>query len=783
MKIYHLLFCILFCQNNVILGQDATVKGLITDANNQEALIGVTVKAANKGFITDINGNYELKLPANSPQILSFSYTGYASVSKTINLKAGEVLTLDVKMEDGSNILQTATVTAGKFEKPLGEVTVSLDVIKPQMIKSMNATGIDQAIAKVPGVTIIDGQAQIRGGSGFSYGAGTRVLMLVNDMPALQPDAGYPNWGDYPVENIAQVEVLKGAASALYGSSAMNGIINILTGFAKDKPETEAAVWSRFYGTPKDKSMAWWKSDTSELAVPYETGFTFIHRQKYNKLDLVLGGFGQKTKSFRRFTESDAYRFTPNFRYRVHDRLNIGLNMNFNFGKSSSFFIWENDTIGAYLPGLNSVSQTLGRLRFTIDPSVHYTDKSGNKHKLLTRYFYIHNNLINNQSSDSRNYYGEYQFQHNFEGAGLILTAGTVAQFSTVNADLYSNANFDARNLAAYLQTDYKPLSWLNLSAGVRYEQNIQKSPDTIRFFINDFGVIPNGRIEESKPVFRLGANIKLAKATYLRASWGQGYRYPSIAEKFINTNFTEGNVVTPNPNLASESGWTAEIGVKTGLKLGTWRGYVDATAFVSEYSRMMEFVLAKLSLNPATFRPVAYFQSQNVGDTRVEGGEITLAGIGKLGEGTLSLMSGYTYIDPKYKVFDEAIKTTASVDYNVLKYRFKHLVKWDSEYEWKKITFALSYQYFSNMESVDKVFQLDSPPPFTVAPFSAVKRFRDAHNKGFSLLDLRTAYKLNKKLKVAFLINNVANTAYSFRPALLEGPRSFLVRLEYKFQ
>jgi outer membrane receptor protein involved in Fe transport len=771
--IYRLLFCLLFFPIITVTAQDAIIKGTITDVNNKEALIGVTIKTSNKGVLSDINGNYELKLPVNTQHQISFSYTGYATFSKIIILKNGETQVLDVKLNDESNILQTATVTAGKFEKPLGEVTVSLDVIKPQMIKSMNATTMDQALAKVPGVTIIDGQAQIRGGSGFSYGAGTRVLMLVNDLPALQPDAGLPTWADYPVENVAQVEVLKGAASALYGSSAMNGIINILTGFAKDKPETEVAIWSRVYDSPKDKSLAWWKSDTSEINIPNEKGYSFIHRQKFNKLDLVVGSFGLTSKSFKFGTTTDAIRLTPNIRYRVNDRLSLGLNTNFNYSKSSSYFIWANDTSGAYLPGLNSTQKTLGRTRFTIDPSVNYTDNSGNRHKLLTRYFYIHNKAINNQSTDIRNYYGEYQFQHNFEGMGLVLTTGTVAQYSTVVADLYGNTSYDARNLAGYLQTDYKPLSWLNLSGGVRFEQNLQNSPDTIRFFSNDFGIIPNGQVKESKPVFRFGANVKASKATYLRASWGQGYRYPTIAEKFISTNFTAGNVVTPNPELKSESGWTAELGVKQGVKLGEWKGFADITGFISEYTNMMEFVLAKAGFTGN------FFQSQNVGDTRVTGAEITLGGVGKLGEGTLSLMSGYTYLNPKYKDFNDAAKATLSVDYNVLKYRFKHNIKWDSEYQLKKFTFALSYQFYSNMESIDKVFQLDNI--FSPAPFRAVKRFRDLHNKGFSLLDLRTAYQLNKKIKIAFLANNLSNTVYTFRPALMEGPRSFLLRLEAK--
>ena len=59
---------------------------------------------------------------------------------------------------------------------------------------------------QVPGVTIIDGQANIRGGSGFSYGAGSRVLLLVDDLPMLAADAGDIKWSFLPVENLEQVE-------------------------------------------------------------------------------------------------------------------------------------------------------------------------------------------------------------------------------------------------------------------------------------------------------------------------------------------------------------------------------------------------------------------------------------------------------------------------------------------------------------------------------------------------------------------------------------------------
>jgi outer membrane receptor protein involved in Fe transport len=61
----------------------------------------------------------------------------------------------------------------------------------------------------VPGVVIVDEEPQIRAGSGFSYGAGSRVQVLVDNVPILSGDIGRPNWSFLPIENLEQVEVIK----------------------------------------------------------------------------------------------------------------------------------------------------------------------------------------------------------------------------------------------------------------------------------------------------------------------------------------------------------------------------------------------------------------------------------------------------------------------------------------------------------------------------------------------------------------------------------------------
>ncbi len=776
MRLFTLLF--LLFSAAFATAQSATLKGQVTDAANDDPLIGVSIATDGWGTSTNTEGLFTRSIEAGNYRLV-FKYTGYADHTETVTLNPGQVLELKVQMGEQTNLLQTATVTAGKFEKPLGEVTVSLEVLKPKLIQSTNTTSIDEVLTKIPGLSVVDGQASIRGGSGFSYGAGTRVLMLLDDIPALQADAGLPQWDDFPVENIGQIEVLKGAASALYGSSAMNGIINLRTGFAKGQPETEVAYFAKTWGNPKDSRKKWWGTDSSFIEQPFETGMSFVHRQKKGKWDIVLGSYGLIRDSYNKETYSRYARITPNLRYRASDRLTFGVNANFNVGRSGSFFIWNNDTTGAYQPGINSASQTLGRLRFTIDPTIQYFDRFGFKHKVMGRYFYTHNNNSDNQSNDSRLYYGEYQIQRVI--GNLVATGGFVGMYNRIDAELYNKAKYQTQNLAGYLQADYKIFNRLNLSAGMRYEQNKLFSPDTIwQLEPGKFEIIPNGLTEETKPVFRVGANYQVGKATYLRTSWGQGYRYPTIAEKFINTNFGGTNLVAPNAKLVSETGYTSEIGIKQGFKVAGWGGYIDLSGFVSEYQNMMEFVLDRVALIPGVgFGSI--FQSQNIGTTRVQGTEISIAGQGKLGNGDLSLLTGYTYLDPTYKTFGKKEKASSSDSTkNVLKYRFRHQIKFDAAYEIGKISFGAALNYNSFMENIDFLFQADLAPPFTIAPFSAVNRYRK-NKKGATVVDLRAAYKVTKHVSISVLCNNLFNTEYSQRPALLDAPRSYTMRLEYK--
>lgn len=787
--------------------KEATLKGNVTDSESGEPLgfvnISTTVNAETKGTQTDFDGNFTLQLPAGNYEI-TFSYVGYTDRKVNQKIAAGDVVSLNIAMGQQTELLEQVVVTAGKFEQKLGEQTVSLEVIKPSLVENTNSTAIDQTLQRTPGVDVVDGQANIRGGSGYSYGAGSRVMLLMDDIPVLTADAGFPNWDFLPIENLEQVEIVKGASSALYGSSAMNGIINLRTAYPKSTPEGKITFFTGMYQNPSNNEVIRYNADGTPLdtvkkswwggAYPIETGASFAYRRKFNQFDLVTGGYFFNETGWRRPDYGRLGRINANLRYRFKDvpGLSIGLNTNLQKNTSASFLIWDRNNApssdeGAYLlytalPPINNVG-----LKATVDPFVEYFSASGFKVKLLGRYYKNNNQNDTNQSTNSDFLYGETQVQKRFEDIEFTLTGGVAANKAKVDAELYGGGDqFSSSNIAAYLQLDKKFFDKLNVSLGARYEFN-KIEDDT-----------------EAKPVFRAGVNYQAAEYTYIRASYGQAYRFPTIAEKYVSTNL--GNIsvsglpiaipfgIFPNETLKSETGWSAELGIKQGLKLGDWRGFFDISGFINEYNDMMEFTFgvndalrpllgtfniwpeyAALNNPPVTFggSSGAGFQSINIGDTRIWGLDMSLAGTGKVAGLPLTALVGYTWINPTFQNFDTLQNVLSSSDENVLKYRFRHTVKADLEVSIKKFSIGTNFQYYSFMEAIDEAFNRLLP---------GIQDFREEHSGGAFVIDGRLNYKLTDKANIGFICKNLTNLEYALRPGLIDPPRSYNIRFSYSF-
>ncbi len=772
---------LLFVSAN-LFAQTGSIRGTITDASSDEALIGVTVSSGTNGVVSDDAGNYIFTLLSGS-QIIKFSFVGFETLERQVLIKAGDTIKLNVELMTNAKELGTIVVSSSRYEKKISEETVSMEVIKPSFIENTNSVDMREAINKAPGVNIIDGQANIRGGSGYSYGAGSRVLVLVDDVPQLAADAGDVKWDFLPLENLDQVEIIKGAASSLYGSSALNGVINIRTNYPTSVPKTQINFYQGIYQNPKRKELIWWGNKQ-----PYYSGGYFNHSQKFGQLDLSFGGNVFNESGFREgeYTERGRVNVGSRYRFKKIEGLAVGLNVNAFVSHTATFFIWQDDTTGAYRPqgGMDTATTTLAEnnnTRISLDPYLTYFNKKGNRHSFHGRYYLTNAIASDNKSTNAQLYYGEYQYQHFFK-FGLNLTTGVAANASAITADLYGNHTAD--NKALFLQLDQKK-GRLNIVGGVRYEMF---RVDTIT--------------SQSPVLFRAGANFRVMKATYFRASFGQGYRFPTIAEKFVATEVGPLKIF-PNPTVNPETGWSAEIGVKQGFKVSSWLGYLDLCAFMSEYKDFLEFTFgyhppyAWKPGDPIDFTDFAKylgFKTINITNARISGGEFSVIGQGKLFGLPNNLLAGVTYILPidinKISFVDSLLKENAGASQTIidsisklkiLNYRYQWTAKAEFDISYMQFSTGFSFRYNSFMDNIDPIFNGTDPMlPVQVVP--GIVPYRKLHHNGDYIIDYRISIKVNKYVKLSLITKNLLNREYTERPALIEQPRNLSLQVSAKF-
>ncbi len=208
-----------------VVAQRVTVSGTVISAEDQQPLIGVSVaeKGSSNGMSTDIDGKFQLEVAEEA--ILTISYTGFETQEIPVQGRTSIAVTLS----NAANLLQDVVVT-GYRREIRADVSSAISSVKGKDIQRLVVSGIDQALqGQAPGVQV----TQSTGAPGDDIavrirGAGT----LGNNNPLFVID-GVPTTGNinmFSTNDIESIEVLKdGAAAAIYGSRAANGVILITT--------------------------------------------------------------------------------------------------------------------------------------------------------------------------------------------------------------------------------------------------------------------------------------------------------------------------------------------------------------------------------------------------------------------------------------------------------------------------------------------------------------------------------------------------------------------------
>ena len=235
MKKYLLIICCL-CTYMLAFAQQRTVTGTVVDDLGQP-LIGVSIleKGTTNGVITDMDGNFSLKLTSENPTLV-FSYIGY----KTQEVSVGGKTTLNVTMSEDSEQLDEVVVVGYGVQKKSSMTASVSSVSSKEIVKTMSSNVASTLQGRMPGVDIVQ-QAGVAGADvnilvrgAASFGA-TEPLYVI--------DGAFSNNGLTSINpnDIESIEILKdGAAAAIYGSRAANGVVLITTKRGKSgKPVVE----------------------------------------------------------------------------------------------------------------------------------------------------------------------------------------------------------------------------------------------------------------------------------------------------------------------------------------------------------------------------------------------------------------------------------------------------------------------------------------------------------------------------------------------------------------
>lgn len=638
---------------NKIFAQNYSISGVITDTKSKPVPgVNVFIIKTNIGTASDDNGNFKISELKNGTYTLEFSAIGYEKLIKENIVIKDKSIILNIVLKESIIQTEEVLVTAGKYKQKKSELPVSAEIISGSEFTERNFSNLADAVRYVPGVTMTEDQISIRGSSGYSRGTGSRALLAIDGLPFYTGDTGEIVWEMIPVSEIQRVEIIKGAASSLYGSSAIGGVVNCLTRDISEKPLT---IINGFYGIFDRPYYNEW--DWSGKRRPFN-GLTLSHSNTFGNLGFNISFTRLEESSYR---QDDDFKKYIGFLKTVYNFSSVS-SLTFlanTFNKRAGQFLYWKDSRNALVMPDKNLNDRIETNRYLF--GLIYKNLINDKFLLNANVSYYRNNFKDNEiipnESTSNLYRGEIQLNLNLADY-IVLTSGIEGNFSKVNSSLFGNPV--SHGIGVYSVADISFSSPLITNIGLRYDYSKLDSLDG------------SGMISP-----KLGFNYKVLNNFILRSSLGTGFRSPTLSEAFTSTS-SSGIIVKPNPNIKSEHNLTVEFG----LNYSPFNQLnLDLAAFSNEYYDMIE-----PGIDPKDGKVVF----TNLVRARIQGFE-TSALINILPD-QLTLSFNYTYMWAR-----DLEKGLA------LRYRPRHIFysgidfrKWNFEAE-------INFRYTSRVEEIDE--------------------------------------------------------------------------------
>ena len=527
--------------------QTGEISGKISLNNEVNSFINIYLDEGELGTVSDVNGNFTIKNIPFGKHILTASYVGYEEATQEIDLNQTNLeLDLDFTVKTKNIITNQIVVTGTKTFKRQTDSPVIVNVINSQALNNVQACNLSDGLKFQPGLRVETDcqtcnytQLRMNGlGGGYSQ-------ILINGRPIFSPLTGLYGMEQIPTNMIERIEVVRGGGSALYGSSAIGGTVNVITKIPKKSAYDFNYNFQNINGGATDQMF---NGNATILNEKGNVGTSiFVNKRKREAYDhngdnfselpeLENNSFGanlffQPTENQKlevSLSSLNEYRYggemvdkpahqTLQAEERTHNVLIGSLDYQINFNQDNSSFI-------AYVAGQNTSRD-------------HFTGIAPDGEDEVLEY------LLNSPYGTSKNYttQGGVQVNHRvgkFLGGSNVFTFGTeyVADDVLDEIEAY-NYKVDqlTKNFGAFLQSDWEITPSINLLTGVRADKH--------------------NLVDRTILSPRVSLLYKLKNSTQFRATWGTGFRAPQAFDADLHIAFAGGGIsrISLSDNLKEE--------------------------------------------------------------------------------------------------------------------------------------------------------------------------------------------------------------------------------------
>lgn len=531
----------------------------------------ISIEGTNLGSVSR-NGHYHITRVPAGEHVVHVRLTGYERITTTVNVAAGTQTEASFTLTQQTLELDPMTVTGTRTVQRRMDSPTKVDVVPPEMFQIDGAVNLAEGLERTTGVRVENNCQNCNFYSVRLNGLeGAYTQILVNGRPTVSSLAAVYLLDQMPSAMIDRLEVVKGGGSALYGGSAVAGVVNVIT----RRPELEQTSLGMKLGWVNGKPDRTGTITTTLLDDSGRLGsFFFAQARNRNPIDINSDGFSELG-----MLESGS--FGAQMFYNPTDNLDISFEMH---------YIGENrrggDQVTSTRPHEAVVAESIESRRFGGGFNLNQRLNAWTDYNVYTSLAFSKRDTYYGSAEPVFEGNGQLGWEHDLNAYGstrnpmLSLGAQLNHRFD-LDRILTLGVEFNRDHLEDHIpaydlltdevyhsvgvlgQYDWQARPWLNLVVGARLEKHSE---------INNPIVSP-----------RLSGLFRLSETTALRASFSTGFRPPMVFDEDLHITQVggEGQIIINDPDLEVEKSYSFSAGMEYNRTLESgWTVFASLSGF-----------------------------------------------------------------------------------------------------------------------------------------------------------------------------------------------------------